>query len=195
MADREYTPDASPCRWIDEHRCIAHLKASRRRCRQPRVEGARVCRMHGAGAPQVRASAAKRVVEQQARTALHRLGADPIADPLTALSQLAGQVVALKDGLGELVNRLGDQIRYEDAKGAEQLRAEVAVYVQALAECRQVLGLMAKLDIDRRLAAIEEAKAQAVVSAIDAGLAAAGITGAAATEARQAVARRLRSVG
>jgi len=152
------------------------------------------CRFHGGAAPQVQAAAARRVLDAAARAALADMDVPVIADPLTELGKLAGQVVAYKDALARLVNDLAS-IRYEDAKGAEQLRAEVAVFNLALSECRQVLVAMARLDIDRRLAAIEETKARAVLAAFDAGLAHAGITGPTANEAKQVAARHLRSVG
>ena len=171
-----------------------HGQPLRKPCQVAPMVGQTKCGAHGGRAPQARAKAAERIVEQEARRVLHRFGGDIVTDPLTALGQLAGQVLALRDALGEQVNRL-ESIRYEDAKGAEQLRAEVAVYMQAIGECRQVLVAIARLDIDRRLAAIEETKARAVVAAIDSALAHAGITGPAATEARQVAARHLRSVG
>jgi hypothetical protein len=175
-----------------KRKCKAH-KTNGDPCPNYAMHGQLICAVHGGRARQNKAKAAERIVAEQARTVLARLDVEPVADPLTALGLLAGQVLAFKDALAEQVNRL-EAIRYEDAKGAEQLRSEVAVFERALGECRQVLGLMARLDIDARLAAIEETKAQAVVAAIDAGLAAAGVTGVAATEARQVVARHLRSV-
>lgn len=190
---REYEPDASPCRIADEHRCPAHLKASRRRCRQPRIEGAPTCRMHGSAAPQVRAAAARRVLDQQAAAALARLDVDPVADPLTELSRLAGQVCAWRDALAAKVNALTD-LRFEDAKGAEQLRSEVALWERALDRCGSLLTAIARLGIDERLARISERQADAVIRALDAGLAAAGVTGDSATEARKAAARALRIV-
>lgn len=49
-----------------------------------------------------------------------------------------------------------------------------------------VLGLIAKLDISTRLAQINEPQAEAVVRAVDAGLAAAGIDGEQVQRARNA---------
>ena len=113
-------------------------------------------------------------------------------NPLTELSKLAGEVVAFKNIVGAMVNRLNGQIRYEDARGAEQLRSEVALLERAYDRCAQVLGLMAKLKLDERLAAVSEETAAMLVRAVDAGLAAAGVTGDAREPARKAVAREMR---
>jgi hypothetical protein len=175
-------------------RCGRKSRSTGEPCTQPAGPAGAPCRFHGGAAPQVKAAAARRTLDADVRRVLADMDVSVIADPLTELGKLAGQVVAYKDALARLVNDLGS-IRYEDAKGAEQLRAEVAVFNVALGECRQVLVSMARLDIDRRLAAIEETKARAVVAAIDAALSHAGITGPTATEARQVAARHLRSVG
>jgi hypothetical protein len=47
--------------------CRAHSKQSGAPCKKLAVPGATVCRNHGAGAPQVRAAAARRVEEQRVR--------------------------------------------------------------------------------------------------------------------------------
>lgn len=60
--------------------------------------------------------------------------------------------------------------------------------------CAMVLGLIAKLDIDTRLVQIFQQQADAVVRAVEAGIAFAEITGPAAMEARQVVARKLRLI-
>jgi hypothetical protein len=57
-----------------------------------------------------------------------------------------------------------------------------------------VLGMIAKLNIEDRMARVTERQADALVSALEAALAAAGITGTAAHDARQAAARHLRAV-
>lgn len=157
------------------------------------MRGATVCRKHGGGAPQVRAAAAARRAEEQMRRALAELDVPAVEDPFTELGKLAGQVVAWKDRLAEKVNEL-TALRYEAiGAGTEQLRAEVALFERAMDRCAHVLGLIAKLDIDGRMARISERQAEAVVRAVDAALAKAGVTGAAAVEARMVAARELRS--
>jgi hypothetical protein len=188
-------------------KCTATAKSTGNRCTQPPVPGAEVCRFHGGKAPQVRAKAAERVVEQQVRRALANLDVPAVEDPFTELGKLAGQVVSWKDALATLVNRLvedapceacgaaGGRLRYESfATGAEQLRSEVSLFERAMDRCASVLGLMAKLNIDERMARISERQAAAVIRAIDVALATAGITGPDAQDARAAAARELRKV-
>lgn len=161
-------------------------------CRRFPNRGSAVCRSHGAASPQAQRKAAERVLDEKVRDTLARLGVGQVDNPLVALARLAAEVLAWKDATAALVNRLGDQIRYEDAKGGEQLRAEVVVWERALDRAATVLGAMARLKLDERLVAVEEAQATMIVRALDAGLAVAGITGPVAAEARRAVARELR---
>lgn len=187
--------DPSACRWTDTQRCTATVKRTRARCRGPRVAGAAVCRMHGGAARQVRAAAAERLLDAEVRSTLARLDVDPVDDPLTELSKLAGQVCAWRDAIAQRVNEL-TSIRYSaDGAGTEQLRTEVALFERALDRCASVLVAMARLGIDDRLVRISERQADAVVRAVDAAISAAGVTGTEAASARQAVARELRSVG
>lgn len=165
------------------------------RCTQWAVQGATVCRMHGGSAPAVRAAAARNVAEENARTALARLRepAVPVTDALSALAQLAGEVTRWKDLAAERVAKL-EEIRYTaDGAGTEQLRAEVDVYRQAMAECRQVLAIIARLDIDNRLAKISEQQAQVMMRVVEVALVAAGTAGAAAERGRAAAAGELRA--
>ncbi|MHB9861963.1 hypothetical protein [Streptomyces sp. YIM S03343] len=117
-----------------------------------------------------------------------------VGDPFAALSRLAGQVLAWQEAIGGIVNQLGDRIRYEGASGSEQLRAEIALYERAMDRTGHVLGMIAKLNIEDRMARVTERQAEALVSALEAALAAAGVTGRAADDARKAAARHLRAV-
>lgn len=178
----------------DTRKCTGRNRAGKP-CGNPPVKGALVCRMHGGLAPQVQAKAKQRLAEQEIRAGLAHLGVTAVDDPFTELSKLAGQVVAFKDALAEKVNEL-TSIRYEaSGAGTEQLRAEVALFERALDRCAAVLGLIAKLNIDDRMARISERQAAAVVRALDAGLAHAGVTGPMAVAARAVAARELRSTG
>lgn len=151
------------------------------------------CKWHGGNSPRARAAEARRGAEREAQRALADLDAPAVADPLTALSEIAGQVVAFKDAMADRVNAL-NTIRYEDAKGAEQLRAEVAVFERALDRCERFLTAMAKLNIEERLVALDERRAELVAGALGATLAELGLTDQQQQEAKTRVARHLRLV-
>lgn len=175
--------------------CTA-TKRNKERCGNKPVRGAKVCRMHGGAAPQVKAKAAERVAQQEfdeemSRT-LARLKVAPVDNPLTVLAELAGQAVAFKDALAERVNDL-QSIRYEDMRGSEQLRSEVALWERALDRCERFCTSMARLKIDDRLAKVEEAQIELVLAALDAGLVAINVGHDQRIEAKVAAARHLRA--
>lgn len=175
-------------------RCTANRSGNRGPCGAWAMSGAVVCRAHGGRAPQVIAAAKERQLDAQVRQTLARLDVDEVADPLTELGRLAGQVLAWKNALAERVNDL-IALRYTAAgAGTEQLRAEVALFERAMDRCVLVLGAMARLNIDSRLTAISEAQADMLIRAVNAGLAAAGVHGPAAADARKAIGRELRLV-
>jgi Na+/phosphate symporter len=139
------------------------------------------------------ARAGQRHTEQQARAQLARLDAPAVSDPLTALSEIAGQVVAFKDAMADRVNRLSE-IRFTDDRYAEQLRSEVAVFERALDRCERFLTAMARLNIDERLAAIQQQQVDVVAAALQAALADLGLSVEQQQEAKAGVARHLRLV-
>lgn len=187
MAERRLPPPGRA--W-----CKGKSKQTGLPCEKFAIRGGTVCYYHGGRAPQVRAKAAERVVEEEVRQTLASLNVNPIDDPLTEMSRLAGQVVAFKDAIAVMVNNLEDRIRYEDVKGSEQLRSEVAVWERALDRCNTVLSSMARLKIDERLAAISEKQAAIVIAAIDAALDAVDVPREQRPAARKAAARHLRAV-
>lgn len=174
-------------------KCTA--RTARGRCKRWPTRGATVCATHGGSAPQVRAAAAERVLDDQVRELLAQLGTPkgaPVDNPLDALARLAGQILSFKDAVGELVNELRE-IRYTDSKGSEQLRSEVALYERAMDRAITVLAAMARLKIDERLVAISELQAEMLFRAVNAGFASAGVNEPEVlTEARRVVARELR---
>lgn len=178
-------------------RCWGRAKGSGKQCGNIAMTGQHICRIHGGAAPQSLKKAKQRMaeaaVEEETRRALAVLDVQPVDNPLTALSEVAGQILAWKDRLSFRVNAL-NQIRYEDDKGAEQLRAEVALWERALDRSVTVLGTIARLNIDERLAAISEKQAGVVIAAIEAALSHAGVTGERAVEAKKVAARHLRAV-
>ncbi|MFC5654508.1 hypothetical protein [Streptomyces nogalater] len=152
------------------------------------------CRLHGGNTRTQRTAARAEMADAEARQVLAALDVVPVADPFAALSKLAGQVLAWQEAISAIVNDLGDRIRYEGASGAEQLRAEISLYERAMDRTGHVLGLIARLNIEDRMARVTERQADALVSALEAALAAAGVTGQAADDARKAAARHLRAV-
>lgn len=157
-------------------------------CQGLAVRGSDRCRMHGGNT----AKARERALTQAAQREVTKLKLTPVADPLTAMSEIAAEVIAFKDilaGLRDNVLASGD-IRYQSGAG-EQLRAEVAVYVQALLMCEKFLSSMGKLDVDERLARVQEAQVDLLSAALTAALTDLGLQDR-IPEARGAVARHLR---
>lgn len=145
------------------------------------------CKLHGGCAPSSRAAA----VEAQARQALAQLDVPPVKDPLSELAKIAGQVVAWKDMLAGQVNEL-TSLRYS-TEGGEQLRAEVALWERAMDRCEKFLTAMARLNIDERLAQIEEKQSDLILFAVTAALKELGLGEEQQNEAVRNVARHLRA--
>lgn len=171
--------------------CKATAKSTGQRCTRPVARGALVCRFHGGKARQVAAKAAERVSLEGARAVVRTLAWQPVDNPLTALSEVAGEIVALKDHLRDEVERL-ERIRFEDARGAEQIRGELQAYQAALRDTVNVLGVIGKLNIDERLVRVTEAQAEMVMAAVDAALDFAGVSRETRPGAKKAAAGRLR---
>ncbi|OPG03073.1 hypothetical protein B1R27_30105 [Streptomyces sp. GKU 895] len=157
------------------------------------MRGQSVCRKHGGASPQARAAAKRRQLEADAYRLLADLDVTPVGDPLAALLKLGGQVIAWQEATARLVNEL-ESIRYRAGNGTEQLRAEVALFERATDRACSVLATIARLNIDERLTIVSERQAEAVIGAVEAALAAAGVSGDQAVEGRQAAARHLRLV-
>lgn len=124
---------------------------------------------------------------------LAELGAAPVEDPFAGLMKLAGQVLAWQEATAALVNEL-ETIRYRGANGAEQLRAEVALYERAMDRAVTVLAAIGRLNIDDRMARISERQAEILVAVVKAGLDAAGVTPDQRALAHTEIARQLRAV-
>lgn len=194
-------------------KCTGTSKATGERCGRYPTRGTTVCHKHGAAAPQVKAAAARRVVEGQALKAVTSLRGAPVTDPLSALADVAGEVTAVKDYLRGLVEQIvereqaaqlsdgvmrlmggGEQLRMPDDKGAEQMNAKFQAYMAMLSTCVSTLATIAKLNIDERMARIDEARAEMIREALRRAFAEAGLAGEQQTRGMAAFGRHLRVV-
>jgi hypothetical protein len=157
------------------------------------------CKLHGGSTRNHEKHWDTRRAEDKARRALKDL--DPlntrpesIENPLAELSRLAGEVVRWKDILAAHVSEL-NSLRYRgggETGDTEQIRGEVVLFERALDRCERVLVSIAKLNIDERLARIDERLADMIVTALEAGLDSIGVDGEQADRAKSVTAREMR---
>lgn len=170
---------------IDGTRCGAKTKSGGK-CTRPIPKFGKRCRHHGGASPWAKQKTEERRIQADAERAIQKLNITPVSDPLTALRTVAGEVLAWKDEISRHVSEL-TQVRYR-SDGGEQIRAEIALYERAIDRCVHTLAIIAKLNIDERLAAIEEKQAEMLETALFAAFDAAGY-GITETRARQAIAK------
>lgn len=155
------------------------------------------CKLHGGNTKAHRSAADVRQVETGARRALADLGVTtPVTDPLLELQRLAGEIVAFKDALRSMVERL-NSVRYDGPVG-EQIRGEIVVYERAMDRAARVLRDMASLKIDERLVQIQsrisETQGHAIAAVIRAILDDLELTPAQQARVPEVAPRRLREL-
>lgn len=149
------------------------------------------CKLHGGSAPQVSRAAELEVLEFQAAREISLLNAAPVTDPLTALAELAGQVLLWRDKLAVKVEEM-TSFGYENRASGEQLRTDVALFERAMDRCLNTLAAIARLRIDERLAKIEQKKVDLVADALVAVLAELGVDQKIQHQAADGLERHLR---
>ena len=92
-----------------------------------------------------------------------------IDDPLTALAQLAGEVIAFKDYLRGRLSAPAPSAGSTDS--SPSLSVELARYERALERSGRLLAEMGRLDIDERLARVGQQQAEALAVAVRGALA------------------------
>jgi hypothetical protein len=109
------------------------------------------CRYHGSN-PQTLRKVQEREVESDIAQLLGQYDGGPVTNPFASLLELAGEVLAWKNLLGDRVARLrAEEWRWE-GRLAEQTRAEVTLYERAMDRAGQLLVSIARLDLDERVA-------------------------------------------
>jgi hypothetical protein len=146
------------------------IKLNGERCQLPPIKGATVCGSHGGRAPQVRAAAARRVAEAEARKAAANYVADAgqLEDPLGELLRVAGQMVAFKDHLAARVEELNaEDWRYQSSQKLEQINGLVTLLQSAMRDVAKVIEAMARLDLESRRTRIAERDADMFYRAME----------------------------
>lgn len=186
--------------------CAGHISGGRDRkdqagrpCRNLPAPMLAKCKRHGAGNKVSRAASERKVAEAKVAATARKLIPDAdqrtrITDPLAKLLELAEEADGFRESLRVLSNELENRIRYEAEHGGEQLRAEVATYRAAMRDVTDLLLAIARLNIDERLARIEERRIQIVISALTGGLNDAGVAADVKRSVITHVGRRLRAV-
>lgn len=175
-------------------KCTGRSSSTGKPCGRWANKGAEVCNSHGGRAPQVKAKARERVAERQIGAVLGRLNIVPVHDPLTALAELAGEILAWKELAADRVAQLQELARENHLVGNEDVRADVQVFERAMDRAVTVLATIARLNIDERLAKISEQQAALVREALTKALADAGVPREQQRETVTHLARHLRVV-
>lgn len=117
-----------------------------------------------------------------------------VENPLEELALLVSEVLTYKDYCAMQVAKLRGDERYE-GRGGEQLRAEVALYERSLDRAGKILIEWSRLNIDERLARIEEAKATAILEVIRRSLLVAELSEDARAEVEKVAIKELKALG
>lgn len=181
---------------VPRARCGAQTRSEdKHACRLYPLKFSKRCKLHGGKTPGAIKAAEAARAQAQLDKYLKRLDIDPepVTDPLRALADLAGEVTRWKNLARMYVQHL-ESLRYSGFQGGEQIRGEVVIYERAMDRCVQVLATIAKLNIDERLAAIDERQAATVDRALTAALEELGLPPEDRQRASETLVRHLRIV-
>lgn len=176
--------------------CHAHTKAGKP-CRGRPVPGAKVCRYHGGGAPQVRAAGLRRLaaekIKADSEAAVAQMGLLTVEDPLGELSKLAAGSRAMLESLGARVNAL-DEIEVFDDKQAPHARVVLEAYERAIDRTHRLLDTLVKYGYAERQIAIQEGEALLVSGIIRRVISALGLTSDQQKQAQSLLAAEFRAL-
>lgn len=162
------------------------------RCHKPPLKDRSRCKVHGGATPQAKLKAAQIQLERSIGAALESLGVQPVENPLVELQKIAGYVTAWLEVCRQHLNVV-NSMGYSTEMG-EQVRAEILVWERAQDRAVHTLATLGKLNIDARLAAIEERQAEQVEAAFAAAMAVLGLDLERRSDVEREFARHLRIV-
>jgi PAS domain-containing protein len=130
------------------------------------------CKLHAGSTSTHQVHAARVLIEraeQSALAELHRIGVEPMTNPLEALAELAAEARAWQAILRAQVAELAALVE-RAPDGVERVRAVVTLYERSLDRTAMFAAMMAKLGIDDRIvkvnARIGEAMGERIAGAI-----------------------------
>jgi hypothetical protein len=126
----------------------------RRACRDWPIKGGTVCDDHGGSAPQVRAAAERKLVEEGATKDLAKVKVRPIGDPIVALGDLAAESIAILE------------VAKANAIGGEVEGPWMALLERSLERAGKLLAACGRLGLEQRRLALEEAQLDLVAAVI-----------------------------
>lgn len=176
-------------------RCSAHRRDGSQ-CGSWAVKGANVCRMHGGAAPAVRAAASRRLAEVEAVREVEGrvLTRAPMTlrDVYDELLRTAALAVEWRNLAEAKVAELSSWRYTASSSGAEQLRAEVALFERAMDRAAKVAEMITRLDLDARVSGLTRRDGQILAGVIEAVLTGLDLDEQRREKARQIVADAIR---
>jgi hypothetical protein len=130
------------------------------------------CDHHGGATPTHRAHAERVLLERAEQSALadlRRIGVEPVGNPLEALAELTSEARQWEVILRRQVAAL-ESLSQTTPAGVEQVRAVVLLFERAMDRAAAFAAMAARLDIDTRLARINEALGEQIVTVIERSL-------------------------
>jgi len=132
------------------------------------------CYRHGGSTESHNKAARVEILDRDARKLLAIEGFEPIVDPFTELSELAGEVKKLKNVLRDKVEELTNLKDVGGKNVATQIDVLFQAYERSIDRCERILMGMARLDLEDRIARlharIDSDTADQIVSAMTASL-------------------------
>jgi len=148
--------------------CTATAKQTGQRCGNRPIPGGTVCRFHGGATPVIKAAAERRLAlaaaEREVTDRVATSGPLTLRDVYAELARTGAMAVAWRDLLAERVDTLAGQ--YATEEGGGWVRADVQLLERALDRTARVLELIARLDLDARVAALDARTGDALARVI-----------------------------
>lgn len=114
------------------------------------------CKFHAGNTPTARKAAAKIQIENEARQLLGLNEWEPISDPFSALSDLAGKAMALQEIMHHKVEELAS-LRQDGGVTGEKIDVTYEAWERAFDRVLKVLHGMSRMDLDAKIAALHAA--------------------------------------